>query len=161
MSKYVIEFGKWKGKPIEWIVLKRESLGTMVISKIALFSCPFNRNQSDGNIWEGSLLRKYLNGDFFNTAFSEPEKKKIINAYLPEPYQTKDNVFVLSVEEADSLMTQNERATGSMQWTRTPNSNHTIYAWRIGPDGGFDEAGHYFGCVSASFDIRPAMYIKE
>ena len=162
MSKRIIRLGKWEGKPIEWMVLKKESLGTMVISKNALFTCSFNRNPND-NKWKNSTLRTYLNEEFFHAAFSESEKKRIINVYLSKPYQTKDNVFVLSVEEADSLMTDKERANGNLQWTRTPNENRSSHAWRIGPDGGFDDFGRYSGYsyVANSYDIRPAMWIRE
>lgn len=44
MSKRIITLGKWEGNPIEWIVLKEESFGTLVISKDMLFSYRFNQN---------------------------------------------------------------------------------------------------------------------
>ena len=163
MGKRIITLGTWEDKPIEWIVLNEESFGTLVISKYALFQCQFNQNQSNGNNWNKCFLRKFVNDEFYNLAFSESEKKKIVNAYLHEPSQTKDNVFVLSVAESDSLMTDKERATGDMQWTRSPNTKESIKAWRIGPDGGFDESGRYFSYsyVDKYFGIRPAMYVRE
>lgn len=104
-----------------------------------------------------------MNKEFFKTAFTEEEKKKIVNVYLSDPDSTKDNVFVLSVNEAEKLMTQSERATNQMLWTRTPNTSESIKAWRIGPDGGFDGSGQYSGYsyVDNSFYVRPAMWIRE
>lgn len=163
MSRRIITLGTWNGNPIEWLVLKEESFGTLVISKELLFNYKFNQNRNDGNKWEGSSLRGYMNNEFFKTTFTEEEKKKIVNVYLSDPDSTKDNVFVLSVNEVDKLMTQSERATGNLLWTRTPNVSESIYACRIGPDGGFDYKGRYSGYsyVDNMFYVRPAMYIKE
>lgn len=162
MSKRIITLGKWEGNPIEWIVLKEESFGTLVISKDMLFSYRFNQNRNNGNKWKGSLLRKYMNKEFFKTAFTEEEKKKIVNVYLSDPDSTKDNVFVLSVNEAEKLMTQSERATNQMLWTRTPNTSESIKAWRIGPDGGFGSVLYSgYSYVDNSFYVRPAMWIRE
>lgn len=164
MSKRTIKLGTWNDKPIEWIVLKEESFGTLVISKDLLFTCCFNRNRSDGNIWKNSYLRTYCNDVFYKDAFNEVEKRKIVNVALFDPSVTKDNVFVLSINEADSLMKRCERAKdNAMQWTRTPSPEGNEYAYRIGPDGGFDPAGVYSGWsyVHQSFYVRPSMYIKE
>ena len=159
MAKRTITLGKWNDKPIEWIVLKEEDFGTLVISKDLLFTCCFNRNRSDGNIWESSYLRTYCNDVFYKDAFSEVEKRKIVNVALFDPSVTKDNVFLLSAKEAGSLMTQSERAKDKFQWTRSPNPQDTQYACRIDGNGGFEYCGYRY--VYESFYVRPSIYIKE
>ena len=120
-------------------------------------------------------MRNYLNSSFYQSAFDENEKKKIISAYLSDPNGTKDNVFVLSKSEADNLMTQNERTYGNKEgcnghncsdcyqyshqhgtcwWLRSPNGNN-IHV--VGVDGG----SVYTNAASHLYSIRPAMYVKE
>lgn len=96
MSKRVITFGQWDGKPIKWLVLKEDEFKTFVVSKYPLFSHRFNEKTGDGNQWKTSSLRNYLNSTFWETAFSAEEKKKVVNCMLEHPDHTKDNVFVLT-----------------------------------------------------------------
>ena len=177
MSKRVITLGTWNGNPIEWIVLKEDGFQTLVVSKWPLFSSRFNRNTSDGNRWDSSALRNYLNSSFYQSAFDENEKKKIISAYLSDPNGTKDNVFVLSLSEAEKLMTQNERAYGNKTgcnghscsdcyqyshlhdtcwWLRSPHVSDSQYAWHV-----YNNGETTYSYVSTIYSIRPAMYVKE
>ena len=75
LNEPTIQFGTWEGKPIEWIVLKRESFGILIFSKLALFSLNPNNNGKAGT-WTDSGLRHYLNGEFYDKAFTENEKKE-------------------------------------------------------------------------------------
>lgn len=178
MSKRVITLGTWNGNPIEWIVLKEDGFQTLVVSKWPLFSSVFNRNDSDGNRWDSSALRNYLNSSFYQSAFDENEKKKIISAYLSDPNGTKDNVFVLSVSEAENLMTQNERAYGDKSCNRHGQGCSNCYQysrqygtcwWLRNLYTGDSRYANYIDCHGNSsnhyvynmFSIRPAMYVKE
>lgn len=177
MSKRVITLGTWNGNPIEWIVLKEDGFQTLVVSKWPLFISRFNQNNSDGNRWDSSALRNYLNSSFYQSAFDENEKKKIISAYLSDPNGTKDNVFVLSLSEAENLMTQNERAYGNKTgcnghscsdcyqyshqhgtcwWLRSPYTGNSEYACRILYSGDIN-----YDSVASIRSVRPAMYVKE
>lgn len=173
MSKRIITLGTWNGKPIEWIVLKKESFGTLVFSKLALFSLNLDWYGTSGT-WTYSNLRLYLNTEFYHAAFSADEKKKIVNCFLKSPESTKDNVFLLSKEEAETLMTQDERKCGNGTscnghnckycykyshihgtcfYLRTPQNSHYMYA--INSSGSIKQ--DYGGFRS----IRPAIYIRE
>ena len=173
MSKRIITLGTWNGKPIEWIVLKKESFGTLVFSKLALFSL-YPSWKGTAGTWQYSSLREYLNGGFYNKAFSADEKKKIVNCFLKNPESTKDDVFLLSKEEAETLMTQDERTCGNgsfcnghgcadcykysdihstCTYLRTIRSSSSMY--RIHPNGTLDT-------ISPNvLSIRPAIYIRE
>ena len=74
MSRRIITLGTWDGKPIEWIVLKEEDFGTLVLSKNILFQSKFD---DSSNIWKDSYIRRYLNNDFFNH-FTNLEKKEFL-----------------------------------------------------------------------------------
>ena len=176
MSRRSITLGTWEGKPIEWLVLKEEGLATLVISRYPLLSHKFNENTSDGNRWDSSSLRKYLNNEFYKQAFNEEEKKRIVNAYLSSPNGTKDDVFVLSKEEADALMKVEEfkysdtwcdvggcvncykvleHHKSTCCWLRTGYSSTN--AWRMGPNNDY-----YSGCsVTHDYSVRPSVWIKE
>ena len=114
-----IEFGCYEqdddeidGKePIEWIVISLDANeGTaMLLSKYVLDTKPFNEEKEEIS-WKKCSLRKWLNIDFYNEAFGEDEKTKIIeklndNEENPDygtdcGTSTKDKVFILSLQEA-------------------------------------------------------------
>lgn len=97
-------------EPIDWIVLKEETDKMYVLSKYCLDYVPY----SDGHnlAWRNSLMRKWLNEDFINNAFSNEEQKKIIlsdirtesggwyGPYLDSGNAVKDKVFIPSIAEA-------------------------------------------------------------
>lgn len=171
MSKREITLGTWEGKPIKWMVLKEEKFGTLVISKHPLFS--LNLEFYSDNLWKNSNLHKYLNNDFWNKAFTDDEKKKIVNVYLADPDGTKESVFLLNISEAETLMTQGERMFGNgtncnghscdscYQYSdkhgtccflRTVTGNYMAV---MGPPGDIRrEHGNYRS-------VRPAMYVRE
>ncbi len=99
-------------EPIEWIVLSNDGKELFVLSKYALGCQPYNTNFTDIT-WEECSLRKWLNNDFYNSAFSASDKNlikttKIKNNDNPvygTEYgskggnDTKDNVFLMSYED--------------------------------------------------------------
>ena len=91
-----VEFGSYPQtangdiQAIEWQILAKEENKMLVISKYAIEAKRFDVSSND---WKNSEIRQWLNGDFYNNAFSEQEKKNI-NSF------NGDNVFLLSMEEA-------------------------------------------------------------
>lgn len=136
--------GKWDGKPIEWSVLKEESFGTLVISKDRIALMEFNYSSSNNN-WGSCSLRKFLNGDFFNQAFSDDEKKKIVNVKLDN---TKDDIFILTEDEVKTLL-KDDGNFSYCCWTRTKYGTKVRTGYPLG--------SHAPNCI---YSVRPAMYIK-
>lgn len=113
-----IEFGKYEqdgvlsnGKEdIEWIILARNGENALLISKHGLDAHQFNTEYLVA--WETCTLRKWLNNDFFMTAFSSVEQKCILDSLVDNSanqgypdYQisstdTYDKVYILSYMEA-------------------------------------------------------------
>ena len=101
-------------EPIEWLVLDKQGDKLLVISKYALDSQPYNTEAATVT-WETCTLRNWLNTEFYNTAFSDSEKAKIIKTSLENPNNpkyginggntTSDNVFCLSYDEAKKYFT--------------------------------------------------------
>ena len=83
----------------------------MVISKYALDHLKYNEERTDVT-WETCTLRKWLNEDFYNTAFTDSEKNMIITQSIKNTdnskynteagKNTEDKVFLLSIDEACS-----------------------------------------------------------
>lgn len=94
---------------IQWQVLAKEGNRILVISKYALDSQPYNTTRSDVT-WKTCTLRRWLNNDFINAAFSAEEKAIIPTVtvssdknpeYSTNPGNaTQDQVFLLSITEA-------------------------------------------------------------
>lgn len=95
-------------KAIEWRVLDKQDDRILVISKYGLCYEKYNRTL-DKITWETCTLRKWLNNDFINTAFTDKEKSLIPritvsteknSKYNTNPgNNTQDQVFLLSIEE--------------------------------------------------------------
>ena len=105
--------------------------------------------------WETCTLRRWLNNDYYNSVFSEAEKAVIIESELHNPdnpkhhslsrggNDTRDKIFLLSIEEAEKYFKDNEdRATGCWWWLRSLGS------------AGTEAAGIYsYGGISYSGDF--------
>ena len=120
----VILFGRYEqdgqsenGKEaIEWKVLKVEKNRALVISKYILNYQPYNLETYEVT-WETCSLRKWMNNDFKNAAFTSNELKKIPTVTVvnddnptdgtPGGNDTKDKIFCLSTTEVENLFVCN------------------------------------------------------
>ena len=95
-------------EPIEWLVLSTEDRGILLISRYVLDCVPYNDTDEEVT-WESCSLRKWLNDDFLNTAFTPEEKLRINTVSVqnddnkrwgaPGGNLTGDKVFCMSVSE--------------------------------------------------------------
>ena len=120
----IIKFGHYEqdgktsnGKEeIEWEVLKVESDRVLVVSKYALDCKKYNEICTDVT-WETCTLRKWLNKEFKNTAFTTDEQNRIPTVTVlndNNPYHgttggnnTQDKIFCLSLNEVRNLIGYN------------------------------------------------------
>ena len=100
--------------PIEWRVLETDGRTAKLVSLYALDCRGLNSTPEDVT-WEGSRLRTWLNGTFFETAFSEQERTRI------EPFE-QDRVFVPELKEIAHCMEE----------CGLPPCRPTDYAWARG-----------------------------
>ena len=120
-----IEFGNYPQdkdgteKPIEWIVMKNEGNQILLLSKYVLDAKPYNKEWEDVTVtWETSDIRKWLNNEFYTTAFNKTEKAKIQTSLIKNEdnseygtsggNDTEDKVFLLSEKEAETLFSNDE-----------------------------------------------------
>ncbi len=109
-GSYEQDNNKKNGKEaIEWLVLSNDGKELFIVSRYALDWKWYNNNKCENITWEKCSLRKWLNNDFYNAAFSASDKKlikttnlknnEIIDFEMKGGNDTKDNVFLLSLED--------------------------------------------------------------
>ena len=154
MSKRIIKFGKWNDKPMEWNVLYEDDFKMLIISETSIGNTEYSDSCYVG--WVGSDIRKYLNDKFWNEAFTEEEKKKIMNTKLND-VNTKDNIFLISEDEAIKYLSSDDFTTDEYCWTRTRYGDYVKYFYI------------YNGSITYSWDnphsysheIYPMMFLKK
>ena len=120
----IIRYGKYyqdtdrQKSPIEWLVLHVKEKEVLLISRYALDCKQYYHGYTSTSItWENCDLRKWLNGDFIKSAFSEEEAERILvsdikNDDIPQHHKggnnTKDRVFCLSISEAEQYFGNDE-----------------------------------------------------
>ncbi len=168
---------------IEWLVLDIKDGKALVISKYVLDCEQYNMDKEDIT-WERCTLRKWLNNDFINAAFSSQEAAMILTTtaaadmnptyYTAQGNATQDKIFLLSIAEANRYFVSDTsrecKATeyaiekgayvnnlgNSWWWLRTIGGNRNDATYVYG-DGTINEFGHFVNTGSTA--IRPAMWI--
>lgn len=114
-GKYEQDGNKLNGaESIEWEVLEVDGNRALLISRYVLDCQRYNEYTGTKAVtWETSDLRRWLNKDFYKTAFSESERRRIPTVTIENPdgpsYQhtdggndTDDKVFILSYYEVQN-----------------------------------------------------------
>ena len=170
---------------VEWLVLEVKDGKALVVSKYALDCKQYNTSNTNVT-WETCTLRKWLNTDFINSAFSSVEKAKIPTVTVSADKKhghsanpgnaTQDQVFLLSITEANKYF----NSTGARQCEPTDyavangawesDSGNFCWWWLRSPGVTQNSAAHVSGggiFSSAGYDVdynngavRPAMWIS-
>ena len=169
---------------IEWLVLEVKDGKALVISKYALDRKQYNTSYMNAT-WETCTLRKWLNNDFINSAFSTDEKAKIFKVTVsadknPEfstnpGNATQDQAFLLSITEANKYFSSDSArqckptdyavANGARKsdsgfcwwWLRSPGINQNIAA-DVYSNGEVYE--HGYSVNNDANAVRPALWIN-
>lgn len=170
-------------EPIEWIVLDQKDGKALLISRYVL-DCKKYNELWKAVTWETCTLRGWLNEEFFNKAFSDKEKSRIILTtvdnskeqgnkewYTDGGNNTEDRIFLLSYSEVKRYWpdeksrwcygtkysyAQGGYNTVSCWWLRSPGSTQQV-AVLVGP------SGRFWLDKSVSWEeatIRPAFWIE-
>lgn len=110
---------------LSWRVLKTDGNRALVMMGNAIEYLPFDKN--GGTSWADSSLRAWLNGEFYQNAFSESEKALITGG--------GDKVFLLSMDEAekysDYLFSLDKTLALFSAQYKIPDDNKELYCWGI------------------------------
>jgi hypothetical protein len=92
--------------PIKWRVLQNSGRESFILSEYIL-DCKRYHGEYADITWRDCDLRKWLNYEFYNSAFNAAEKKFIKTTYCTDNGEcstdTEDKVFLLSVSEVKEL----------------------------------------------------------
>ncbi len=182
-------FGTWEQdgdtengpEDIVWYVLSNRDGKLTAISKYGLDAQPYHSEASEVT-WENSDIRSWLNTAFYETAFSEAERKLIDISQISNrenPYyatggggSTEDAVFLLSEKDAEALTadisvgypTAAGRAagistdgTGHCEWWLRTTGIREGTACRVSKDGEADAIGTKI--ESDFLAVRPCIVI--
>ena len=137
-------------EPIEWTVLDLKDGKAFVISKKILTYKPFS--ETENVAWENSTIRQWLNGEFYNTAFSDNEKNRVIETkeestesntiFLNEdyavltPHYSLDKVTLLSSDEVSRYFSSDNtdldaEYTDYAVAQRQTSSNSIVSEWLL------------------------------
>lgn len=142
-GRYEQDLTKDGMEPIEWIVLdyNEKENKALLISKYALDVQPYKA--PDAGTWETSILRDWMNGAFFQTAFNAKEKLAILMTEvdnskaqgsdewtLEDENNTYDRVFALSYMEAKRYLSPaSARTSASSYVLSTDTFNDMLQSW--------------------------------
>lgn len=142
-----LENGK---EPIDWLVLDVQDGTALLISYDILDVQPFNASDTSYNKWDESLIRQWLNSDFYNTAFSTEEQPFVLLSDLVTPpntyYETiacndtQDYVFLLSSSEIDQYFQGAWDSIGNLDYIAEMCAKPSAYALAKGLEA--NETGH-------------------
>lgn len=170
---------------IEWLVLDKKNDKVLLISKHVLVDKAFDESGSNAT-WENCSLRKWLNADFINDAFSTAEQSKIQSTQVPADKNPKfdvdsgnpttDKVFLLSVLEVEKYFSSAETKelfdvvagsnVSNPWWLRTSGASGSIFnfsdglqncATLITISGAISYGGNPVGTAKG---VRPAMWVS-
>lgn len=164
---------------IEWIVLDVNENGILLISKLGLDCKPYHEREI-GITWENCSLRKWLNNDFINIAFSDEEKSYIQMTTIPAQKKlkydtdpgnnTQDKVFVLSsIEAVDCFRSSSDQQcmpTAYAVANGAVNYEDGKCWWWLRSPSGVQEGAETFGSKNGhvvnaqTVTVRPAMWVK-
>ncbi len=191
-----VKFGKYEqdnntsnGKEdIEWLVLENQGGKVLLISRYGLDAKRYNESGVDVT-WENCTLRKWLNNDFYNMAFSNSEKSKVSSTNViaednvkhgtDAGNNTQDKVFLLSTSQAEKYFTSDEdkfckptqyaaKQAGLYDGSTNGSYNGYCYWWLRSPGilPNYASYVHYLGVdyagnfvICDTFSVRPAMWI--
>lgn len=164
----------FKYEPIKWDVVKEEDGKAILVADRILDSQPFDYEGGESyNNYAESTIRRWLNDNFYNTAFSAAEKEVILTTKVDNsasstevsdnPYaceDTYDKIFLLSYVEATTYYTSGqERIKMGSNYARSQGlevvdySNCTVdsYWWLRSPNdwSGYSQHEHTHAlCIS-------------
>ena len=172
---------------IQWRVLDKKNGSVLLLAKKGIDSKPYNK-QSTNITWENCTLRKWLNGEFINTAFTDMERILIqetkIDNGKSQGYSgyntdggndTQDKVFLLSYKEAfeDYFTDDLKRICHATEYAKRQGAYRDSKTcggiWWLRSPGGYPRSASDVDrdgsrdCNSVRFDsgcVRPALWIN-
>ncbi len=161
----IVQIGKYKGMPIEWIVLEVADNKVLLLSKEILSVMPYN-NDRNSCTWKTSSLRKWLNDEFLMDAFSKEEQDclslRLNVAYRNPKYNTPsgndtlDKVFLCDFHDLENLDVLDKYNLSKAWWLRTSGFSQK-FAMNV------ENRIHFggFAVNNPNVGVRPAILLNK
>ena len=163
--------------PILWRILDISGNEALLMSLHGL-DCVQYHTSDTGVTWADSYVREWLNGTFYQTAFTYREQNAVVQKYIrnsanryypntPAGPDTLDKVFLLSVDETlrylprpeDRCITGTEYAFSRGAYRNNTGDDY-VWWWTRSPGKSTDHAARIRGAVANNADgDLPAGYI--
>jgi hypothetical protein len=169
-----IAFGEYDGKPIIWRILETgetdqgEPAAFLLADGYFEKNTAFNRDMDDGNDWNSSDIKRWLNDDFYHAAFSKKEQRAILNCtyYYGGKHKGSSRtgtskVFLLSMDDAENqkfFANTADRAIEEYWWLRSPGVEGHLAAYVL-YSGVVVDFGQGI-TVNYLYVVRPALKIN-
>lgn len=162
-----VPFGSLNGQPILWKILKKQGREALLFCETTVGDVPWNKERDHAN-WSNCSLRRWLNKDFIDAAFSLKERMQILLVTcknngdprwsVENGPDTRDKLFVFTNAELDELVPSLEdRNIGHWWWLRGHGS------CLLTPQAVYDDGNVYKLGVNKNSEVvgvRPAMWIR-
>lgn len=173
---------------IEWMVLDRIDDELLLLSVNCLDCKTYNDKAFEPVTWEESQIRSWLNGDFYEEAFSSKEKKLILTLDHENPNQSalgteggkvsRDQVVLLSEMEAGIYMgdEMNQEILGKAEASPYAQAQglHTdkngMADWWLRSPGAYEYTAQFVegsgkvytagAYVDIAYGVRPAIWLN-
>ncbi len=150
---------------VKWRVLELSGSKALLMKEEAMPPMPYHE-KSEAVTWESSTLRKWLNTEYLNDAFTEAEKKSILQSKIENEdnptYKTdggnttEDYIFLFSCSEADKYKELFPKFK-SDSWLRTPGKSPESAAFLsvngVAMEYGYDVTGE-------EIKVRPVFWMN-
>lgn len=175
------KMGSYQGEEINWIVLAIEQDRALLLSEKALDTKPYNQKYKVTG-WDGCDIQRWLNGRFYNTAFTSDEQTRI-ETTSTSYYTSYDNlrvsvftkVFLLNKKEAEQYLDPVSRCIKPTEFAKKSGAyieSNTKCCWWWLRDRGYNDYTaayvNYDGWINETGEdvdhnrtcVRPALWIN-
>lgn len=169
VKKTVVTMGRYKGLLMNWLIICTDRMNgkVLLVSEKTIGLAQYN-NKLENITWKDCTLRKWLNEQFFEEAFSKQEKKfikltKVVNNSGQNARNkcTNDFIFCLTIDEVKGYFAKDSyRSALGMDgeknnwWLRS-----TAYGC-VAPDVAYDGTIYESGCMVTDLcAVRPALWV--
>ena len=155
----VVAFGRYT-----WYVAEKADGICTLLCAGPVAEMPYNDEKTDVT-WETCSLRRWLNGEFFDSKFSDGEKAAILtthNTFTAEDSaygmdcgnETEDKVYLFTDMEA-KIVSDGIRGCGIEWWLRSPGREQDEAVYILGTS-----ANHMGNDVDHSMGVRPVIRVS-
>ena len=183
-----VYYGHYFARPLKFRVLDKDAAEfggeTMLLDCDQMMD--FQRFDDDSNVWDGSEIKAYLNGDFLAKTFTSTEQAAIAQSFKSQRIKGKDGIecmghydFVpltgekiflldafeitnknygyLDTHDVDASKVKSTTTTSPAWWLRSSKRNDSTHAGVVEKQAGFMS---YRECSKLNFSVSPALNLS-